>query len=133
VSFTYSISWASGSRDYVRFLIGDTTAPGQFQDEELDALLAQQGNDARMAAAAALDAWATTLSRSAISYSVTGFSMDRRSVAAEMRKMATALRDEALREPYEWESVVDHYVSLYGEDWSNYINSPIEGGVRWTS
>jgi hypothetical protein len=127
VSFTYSVPW-SGSRDYMRFQIQDTLAPSQFQDEELDSLLLQWGGDARMASAAALEAWAALLGRSAISYSVTGFSMNRTSIVDNMMKAAERLRGEAMSEPFEFESIVDHHMTIYGEDWSNYITTPGTGG-----
>ena len=130
MSFTYNIPW-TGTLDYIRFQIGDTAlASAQFQDEELTALLSQWGGDARMAAAAALEAWAGVLGRNAISYSVTGFSMDRTKIVDSMMSSAERLRTEAMRVPFEFESVVDHAVSLYGEDWSNYITSPgFEGWI----
>lgn len=127
MSFTYSVPWV-GSRDYMRFQMQDTIAPSQFQDEELDSLLVQWGGDARMAAAAALEAWAGLIGRSAISYSVTGFSMNRAGIVDAMMRTAERLREEALSQPFEFESVVDHHMTIYGEDLSNYIYTPGLGG-----
>jgi len=126
VSFTYNITWV-GSRDYIRFQLQDTTAPGQFQDEELDALLAQWGGDARMAAADALEALAGRLSRSAIKYWVTGFGLDRTQQGLALLKAAQRLREEARSIPFEFESLVDHHVTRLGEDWSNYPDTEETG------
>lgn len=122
MSFTYNATWST-SRDYIRFQIADTASPGHFQDEELDALLNQWSGDPRLAAAAALDAWAAEYARQAISYGVTGFNLNRTQIAREMRETAQSLRDEARKIPFEFESVVDHAITVYGEDFSNYPNS----------
>lgn len=126
MSFTYS---AGGTgRDYVRLLIGDTVAAAaKFQDEELDAFLTAESGDARMAAATALEAWATELSRQAIRYRVTGFELDRTKTADAMLATAKRLREEARAVPYEFESVLDHGISHYGEDLSNYPNTSDDG------
>lgn len=126
MSFTYSAAW-TGTRDHVRFLIQDTVAAtAYFQDEELDALLLAWAGDARLAAAAALEAWAAALSRSAIRYKVTGFEMDRTETVDAMLKAAARLRDEAKAVPYEYESIVDQAITRYGEDISNYANTSEE-------
>lgn len=128
MSFTYSQPWVTG-RDYVRFLISDRVSTNyHYGDEELDTLLLQWSGDARMAAADALDAWAAELSRNAIKYYVTGFGLDRTRTAEFMLKTAKHLREEARKVPFEFESVVDHYMTQYGEDWSNYITTGSEGG-----
>lgn len=126
MSFTYSVTW-TGARDYVRFLISDTVAAiAQFQDEELDSLLAQWGGDARMAAASALESWAALLSRNAVKYYVTGFGMDRTRTAEFMLKTAKALREEARSVPFEFESIVDAHTTVHGEDWSNYPDTEVD-------
>lgn len=125
MTFTYNAASVSGGRDLIRLLIQDTTAPGQFSDEELDLLLAQHSGDARLAAADALDAWANLYARQAIRYNVTGFGMDRTMIPDQMRLQAKQLRDEAKAIPYEFESVLDHAVTMYGEDESNYPNDDV--------
>src|SRR4029079_7506017 len=103
VSFTYSQPWTA-ARDYVRFLIPDTVgATALFQDEELDSLLSNWSGDARLAAAEALEALAGLYARNAISYSVTGFSLDRKSVSRALLDRAKALREAALAVPFEFE------------------------------
>lgn len=127
MSFTYSQPW-TGARDYVRFLIPDTVgATALFQDEELDSLLSNWSGDARLAAAEALEALAGLYARNAISYSVTGFSLDRKSVSRALLDRAKALREAALAVPFEFESVADHMIDSAGVDRSNYDNTPADG------
>lgn len=126
MTFTYNATWSS-ARDYVRFQIADTVAPAHFQDEELDALLLQNSSDPRLAAAAALEAWAAEMARQAISYGVTGFNLNRTKVVDAMLATAKRLREEAKAIPFEYESVVDHAVTVYGEDFSNYPYTSEEG------
>lgn len=130
MSFTYSAAW-TGSRDYIRFLVQDTVAPSEFQDEELDAILLQWSGDARMAAADVLDILVVKLSRNAIKYWFTGFGLDRTKTVDALRAAAKALRDQAGGVPFEFESVVDHYVTAYGEDWSSYLDTHPEGVGRF--
>ena len=127
MSFTYTQPWAS-TRDYVRFLVGDTKAANAvFDDEELDSLVATWGGDGRLAAAEALDGLAALYARGAIMYQITGssssggFQMDRRKVAEALQKQAASLRKEASSVPFEFESVVDQDVDSSGLDWSNYV------------
>ena len=121
MSFTYTQPWAT-SRDYVRFLIADrVSATALYQDEELDALLAEHGGDARMAAAEALEAIAGQYARNAIDWQVTGMRVDRRMAAGAILQRAKQLRDEARKVPFELESVLDEGVDpVTGEDFSNY-------------
>ena len=126
MSFTYTQPWAS-TRDYVRFLVGDTNAANAvFDDEELDSLVATWSGDARLAAAEALDALAALYARGAIMYQITGssasggFQMDRRKVADALERRAASLRKAAATVPFEFESVLDEHVDSAGLDWSNY-------------
>lgn len=126
MSFTYTQPWAA-TLDYVRFLVGDTqSATAVFDDEELTSLLAEWGGDARMAAAEALDALAAKYARGAIKYAVTGFSMDRTKLVDALRMQATALREQAQAQPFEFESILEHFVDSSGLDWSNYSNTSPE-------
>lgn len=123
MTWTYSAS--SSARDYVRLLVFDTDSTNQiFQDEELDIFLSQNSNDSRLAAAQALEALASKYARSAISYSVTGFSLNRGNVADALLKRAQALREEAKQIPFEFESIADYFVDEQGVDRSNYPNTP---------
>lgn len=127
MSFTYSLPW-SGARDYVRYLIADTVSGSAvFQDEELDGALAKWGGDARLAAAEAMESMARLYARNAISYSVTGFSLNRTQTYRALLEGAKALRDAALQEPFEFESVLDYFVDTAGVDRSNYENTPPDG------
>jgi hypothetical protein len=126
VSFTYSTPWAP--RDYVRFLIQDTNGSSPlFQDEELDSLLSQWGNDPRLAAAEGLESLAGLYARNAINYSVTGFSMNRTQVYKAILDRAAALRKEALSVPFEFETVADVFIDTAGVDRSNYDNTQPDG------
>lgn len=123
MTFTYNQPWATG-RDQVRFIISDRLAAhAHFSDEELDSLLAANGGDVRLAAADALDSWAAVITRTAIRWNVTGMGVDRTLIPMNMIRLAKQLRDQAQAEPYEFESVVDHAVTLYGEDRTNYPNT----------
>lgn len=128
MTFTYNPA-APGAIDYVRLYIQDTVAAqAQFSDEELQIFLAGQGGDTRMAAADALDAWANLLTRSAIRWNVNGMGVDRTMIPDQLRALAKQLRDAAIAIPYEFESVVDHDTSPYGEDRSNYPFTPGDPG-----
>ena len=123
MSFSYNLPHQT-ARDLVRFFVQDTSASAPlFQDEELDALLADNANDPRYAAADALEAYAGLLARNAIRYSVTGFSLDRTALVNQLLASAKALRTAA-EIPFEFESVADHFVDSAGVDRSNYMNSP---------
>ena len=129
MSFTYTQPWAS-TRDYVRFLLGDTKSTNAvFDDEELDSLLTTWGGDARMAAAEALDGLAALYARGAIMYQITGssasggFQMDRRKIVDALQKQAATLREQARSVPFEFESVTDERIDSAGVDWTNYINN----------
>lgn len=124
MTFTYNPA-SPGSIDYVRLYIQDTVAAqAQFSDEELAVFLQAQGGDVRLAAADALDAWANLIVRSAIRWNVNGMGVDRTMVPDQMRLQAQQLRDVAMAIPYEFESVLDAATSPYGEDLSNYPNTP---------
>jgi hypothetical protein len=126
VSFTYAQPWTS-TRDYVRFLIGDTVSlNANFTDEELDSLLIEWSADGRLAAAQALDALASKYARGAIRWAVPGLSVDRTKMVEALREQARSLREDARKQPFEFESVVDEYIDSAGIDWSNYITSDPE-------
>lgn len=123
MTWTYTTPW--GDRDLVRFLVQDTDASSPiFTDEELDSLLSYNSSDPRLAAASALESLAGKYARSAIRYSIPGLSLDRTMTAQWMLKRAEALRAEAAQIPFEFQSVVDHYVDEQGFDRSNYPNTP---------
>lgn len=123
---TYTTPWATYV-DAVRFYVSDTDLSAPiWQDEELASLLANNSNDPRLAAAEALDALAAKYARNAIAYAVTGFSLDRRQVADTLRRQASQLRTQAAAIPFEYESVLDHYVDEQGYDRSNYPTTPVD-------
>ena len=127
MSFTYNQPWTT-TRDYVRFLVQDTVAASPlFQDEELDSLLLKWSDDARMAAAEALESLAGLYARHAISYSVTRFTLSRTQIHRALLDRAKALREEALAVPFEFETVADHFIDTAGVDRSNYLNSRDDG------
>lgn len=129
MTWTYVTPFAT-TRDYVRYLIQDTDSTNQiFQDEELDGLLLNNGSDGRLAAAEALEALASKYARGAISYSVTGFSMNRTKIVDALLARAQRLRDDAAQVPFEFDSVLDAYVDEQGIDRSNYDNTPIDPGL----
>lgn len=122
MSFTYDLSTTLG---VVRLLIPDTDAASyNFEDAELQALISLELNDPRMAAAQALDILAQRASQQAIRYTINGFSMDRTQVAKTLSDRAHQLRHVAESEPYELESVLEHYVDSAGRDFSNYPTTP---------
>lgn len=124
MTWTYTTSPA-GVRDLVRLYVNDTDSTNQiYQDEELDMFLGQNSGDPRLAAADALDALANKYAMNAISYSVTGFSMNRTAIAAQLRAQAKQLRDVAAAEPFEFESMTDNFIDAQGIDRSNYSNTP---------
>jgi hypothetical protein len=124
MTWTYTTS-PLGTRDFVRLMVSDTDSTNPiFQDEELDALLSRNSGDPRLAAADALDALANKYAMNAISYSVTGFSMNRTAIAAQLRSQAKQLRDVAMSEPFEFESITDNFIDVQGFDRSNYSDTP---------
>lgn len=96
MTWTYDIE--SGSdRDTVRLLIGDTDRdePGNqfFQDEELDAILAMEG-EVKLAAAQALDTMASQEAMIEKKIRILDLTTDGPAVAAELRARAEALREQ---------------------------------------
>lgn len=120
MSFSYNQPWTT-TRDYVRFLVGDTLSTNNiYSDEELDSLLLKWSDDARLAAAEAIEAYATQVARGAIRYSVTGFAMDRTKLVDALLATAARLREQAESVPFEFESIVTDYISQQGFDYSDY-------------
>jgi len=66
VAFNYSGNPASSERDEVRFLLGDTVAPGYLQDAEIDWLLAQTGGNVTSAVAGAMQQIAAQFAAKAV-------------------------------------------------------------------
>lgn len=83
----------------VRLLISDTDLDGDagpvFQDEEIDAFLALEGDDVRRAAAAALDAIAVNEVLVLKRIETLDLKTDGPSVAKALREQAAALRAQA--------------------------------------
>lgn len=86
---------AEGRKNLVRLKIGDTTnvpsRPAVFQDEELLALLTDNGDSVSFAAASACEAWAADASRRYKRMERDG-SIDERHTIADLLKLAAALR-----------------------------------------
>lgn len=123
---TWTYTAGGSTRDYIRLLILDTDSTNQiFQDEELDVFLAQNSSDARLAGAQALESLASKYARNSISYSITGFSLDRRAIVRDLLDRAAKLREDALQIPSELESTVDSFIDAQGIDRSNYDNTPL--------
>lgn len=94
MAWTYSGDPASSEKDYVRFLVGDTDTNDQLvQDEEIEAVLADEGN-VSLAAAIIAEAIAGKYSRLAdISVGKTSISYSQR--AASYLALATRLRKQS--------------------------------------
>jgi len=128
MSATYVTPWVT-TRDYMRFQVGDTVVGSAiFSDEEYDGVLAQWGGDGRVAAASMLETLAGLYARNAVSWSVPGLSVNRAQTYRALLDAAAALRKAAVSVPFEFESVVDHFIDSAGVDRSNYMNSSPDSG-----
>lgn len=127
MSFSYSPG-APSSRDYLRLIIGDTSATLYvFEDEELDMYLSLPtvGGEVQLAAAQAIRTLAVNQAKQALYYSINGLTMDRRRVAPTLLEAAAQLEKTAISAPWEIESILDHFVDDAGEDLSTYSDSPV--------
>lgn len=123
MSFSYALPIATDIHR-VRNLIPDTVESGaQFADEEIQAFLDQEGGDVLLATAQALETLAQKFAMGAIRYTINGFSMDRTSIAPQLRDRAKNLRESANSTPFEFESALDHFVDSSGRDRSNYMDN----------
>lgn len=84
---------------WVRYRIGDTAEPHHFNDAELSAYLEIEEGDRLMAAAAALDAWATSLAANAHDIMLGDYRENTAAAANAMRQSAASLREEAKSTP----------------------------------
>jgi len=92
VSFTYDVTTPRGQ---VRLLLSDVdAATAVFQDAEIDAFLALEGDSVKLAAAQAIDANATNEALASKVIKDHQLSTDGAKVADAMRKHAQALRDQ---------------------------------------
>ena len=91
--FTYDLSTDIGK---VRMLIADTDASAyDFEDDEIQAALTQEGDSLKRAAALLLLVLASNRARLAVSVKRGAVSEDLKSVASELRAQAKALVDSA--------------------------------------
>ena len=92
MSFTYDVTTPRGQ---VRLLLSDVdAATAVFQDAEIDAFLALEGDSVKLAAAQAIDANATNEALASKVIKDHQLSTDGAKVADAMRKHAQALRDQ---------------------------------------
>ena len=90
---TYSGDPAASDKDWVRFKIGDTQAPFQFTDEEILAVLAEEGGNRARAAASMLRTWAIHMA------SLANFAIGRfREDYSKTAELMNAKADELLRQ-----------------------------------
>jgi hypothetical protein len=83
-------------RDMLRLLIPDTqVADAVYSDEELDALLAFEGGDVRLAAAQALDTIASSETMTLKVIRLLDLQTDGAAAGRELRQRAAALRSQA--------------------------------------
>lgn len=91
--FTYDVSTSAGR---VRLLATDTDVDNAiFQDSEIEAFLAMEGDSVKLAAAAALDQIASSEALIQKRIKLLDLQTDGPAVAAELRKHAAALRLQA--------------------------------------
>lgn len=97
--FTYEPSTDAG---YVRLLIGDTHVdePSKqiFTDAEIDQFLSREGNNVKLAAAAAAEAIAASTARSAIAWRAMGRDVDKTKIPDAYQKAADRWRKQAQTE-----------------------------------
>lgn len=84
---------------WVRYRIGDTGDSPHFTDGDLEAYLEIEAGDRAMAAARALEAWATQLAATAHDVMLGDYRENTAARAQAMRQAAKALREEAASEP----------------------------------
>lgn len=125
MSFSYATP-ATSDVHRVRRLIGDTTSGAGnyvFEDAEVQDALDDEGGDRNLAAASLLRTLAVDAAKRAIDWRVNGVGLSRGQRADQLLRMAETLEKKAVAVPYEYESVPDRSVTVFGEDRSNYMDS----------
>lgn len=84
---------------WVRYRIGDTGTTPHFDDDALQAYLDIEAGDRALAAAVALDAWATQLAASAHDVMLGDYRENTSAAAKAMHDMAKQIREDAESEP----------------------------------
>lgn len=129
MSFSYD-STLSSTRDYLRFLLDDKVeATAQFQNEEIDGVIARYGSSADiyfLAYELAMNQY-TQATRQAIDYAVgvTGVnevvSIDRRKIPEFWLKLAEHFKTQIAATPHEVIDTFDFVIDSYGRDVSEYV------------
>ena len=97
MTLTYDLTTEIGK---LRLMIGDTDlTDAKFTDEELQVFIDQASNSLNIAAALALEAWASTYGASAMSEKIGDYSYAQKTVD-NMLKMAQRYRDSEAETPY---------------------------------
>ena len=91
MTFSYDITTIVGK---IRLVIGDTTTPGVFSDEELTYFLTVNANDINLAAADVLEAWIAKYTTNPDSEKIGDYSYTQ-NIVAHMNKLAKELRAKA--------------------------------------
>lgn len=89
MSFTYDTDDNIGK---VRLLISDTTEPAHFTDEEIQVFLTLNGEAVYPAAAAALEAWAASITDNATSEKIGDYAYSKKNVDNKL-KLAAKYRE----------------------------------------
>lgn len=96
MAFTYTIGAAATLRDSLRRKIGDTKQANPiFQDEELDAILAERSSSLRLSAATCFREMAARAARGAVFINLPGLSLSKISLPAAFHELADKLEQEA--------------------------------------
>jgi len=97
MAFNYDITTDRGK---VRLLIGDTVDAGhQFEDDEIDAFLTMASGSILIAAAYALEAWASALSDSLTSEKIGDYAYTKKNAANKMAQAMEYKKQDA-EKPY---------------------------------
>ena len=96
MTFTYLLSDNIGK---IRLVIGDTTAPAVFSDEELTYFLTANSNNINLAAADALEAWAAKYTASPDSEKIGDYAYSQK-ITDKMLALAANLEETDASTPY---------------------------------
>lgn len=121
MAFTYD---TDTNRGKVRLIIGDTSSGSYvFEDAEIDAFLTLNGSEVKLAAVQALRTLAADRAKLAIRYRVKNFDLDRSAVSKALLDAADRIEQQAMSEPFEYESYVDTLIDTAGRDRSAYLDT----------
>jgi len=124
MAYTYDITTTTGK---IRALVDDRDVSGSavtayFTDEEIEAFLSMAGGNLFLAAALALRTIAGAVAP--ISYQTGDLKVDKKEIGRQRERLAERYEKLAYSTPAEYVDSVVYDIDKFGQDNSEYINSP---------